>query len=189
MPGEPQEDGDERLIARIATGDRAAMDALCGRHLRSMYRFAVGLCGGDAALAEDAVQEALVAIWRHAGTFGGVHPRAWMLTITRNALRQQLRRRGAVAEPEDEGEVSLEAAGFGSPERARSFLGALESRDELRVALGQLSDGERALVLLVDGEGASLEEAAAALEITVAATKSRLHRARLRLMAALTEPS
>ena len=50
---------------------------------------------GDAADAEEAVQDAFVSVWRRAGTFraGAAAPRTWLLTIVRNRCIDELRRR------------------------------------------------------------------------------------------------
>lgn len=187
MPGQPEVD-DARLIALIAQHDSSAMDELVRRHGAALFRHARSMAGGDATLAEDALQDTLMAVLQHAATFRGEHPRAWLFTIARNAVRRQARRRGIVAETfEPRDGTSLEAAGFGSPERAACFERAVESRELVRKSLALLSDTERDVIALVDVEGLSLEETAAALELSLAATKSRLHRARLHLMALLTE--
>jgi RNA polymerase sigma-70 factor (ECF subfamily) len=55
----------------------------------------------------------------------------------------------------------------------------------MELALGQLDEEEREVVVLRDLEGLSGEETAAALGVSLAAMKSRLHRARLRLVAAV----
>lgn len=187
MPGQPEVD-DARLISLVAHGDADAMDALVRRHGAALFRHARAMSSGDVALAEDALQEALVSVMKHAGTFRGEHPRAWLFTIVRNAVRKQARARGVVAEPpEHETAASLEAAGFGSSERASCFSQALESRELVRKSLAELAPSERDVIALVDVEGLSLEEAAVALELSLPALKSRLHRARLRLMSILSE--
>lgn len=161
------------------------MDALVARHAGPLFRYARAVAGGDAALAEDAVQEAFVSIWRHAAGFAGGSAGAWLATITRNAVRREARRRGRVESHEEDGDVSLAAAGFGSASCAQNFERAIESKERVHKALLALGEREREVVLLVDVRGLTVEEAAGALEVSVAATKSRLHRARLRLMAAL----
>jgi RNA polymerase sigma-70 factor (ECF subfamily) len=186
LPNQPEVD-DARLIAAVAANDRSAMEQLVRRHGPALFRHARSVLGGDATLAEDVLQETLVAVMRHAGTFRGEHPRAWLFTIARNAARRQARSRGVVLEASADGEPTLSAAGFGSEERARSFERAVESRELVQNGLASLNEHERDVVLLVDVEGFSLEEAATALDLSLAATKSRLHRARLRLMSILSD--
>ncbi len=179
---------DRGLIARVAARDHGALRALVDRHSVAMHRHARAL-SGDGAMAEDAVQEAFVSVWSHAETFRGEHPsaRAWLFSIVRNAVRAQARGRTR-ATPLGSDDVSElgERAGFGDPGRGRSLERALESRDAVGKGLASLGEDDREVVLLVDGEGFAVEEAAASLGLTLAATKSRLHRARLRLVSILS---
>ncbi|MFO0761472.1 MAG: RNA polymerase sigma factor [Byssovorax sp.] len=174
---------DVTLIARIAARDEDALEALFVRHYAPMSRHAA-LLSGDAALAEDALQEAFVAVWQHASTYRGPSPRAWLYTVARNALRRQIRMRSA-----DSDALSLEElgerAGWGDSEAGSRVLAAIESRVSVREALAGLDPSDREVLSLIDVEGLSLDEAATALDLTLAALKSRLHRARLRFVARL----
>lgn len=175
--------GDADLIARATTGDRAAFDELTRRHQAAVFRFTRSIAS-DVAAAEDALQETFLAAWKSAATFRGTgSARPWLLTIARNAVMRQHRKH--VDEPDDLEPLSQlgEEAGWGStddPER-----GAIESerREILDRALARLSSTDREILLLRDAEGLSGEEAAAVLGIPLAAMKTRLHRARLRLTA------
>jgi RNA polymerase sigma-70 factor (ECF subfamily) len=88
-------------------------------------------------------------------------------------------------------EESLEelalAAGWGSPFDAEQARALAERRTLVAEALATLSDADRDLLWWRDALGLSGEEAAAALGQSLAAMKSRLHRARLKLVAALRE--
>lgn len=136
--------------------------------------------------AEDALQEAFISAWRSARTFAGTgSARAWILTIARNALHRHYRRR--VGEPA--GHVPLDQlgadAGWGTVASPDELLERIEDRDLLARALAALPDPDREVLILRDLEGLSGEETATALQISVQAMKSRLHRARLRLAARL----
>lgn len=178
-------ESDARLIERIARGERAALDPLVRRHWASMYRYASRV-SNDASVAEDALQDTFLAVLEHAGTFRGEgSARAWLYTLARNALRRRYRRR--LDEPgRFEGLEDVEGlgaqAGFGTE---LAFLASLEDRDEIARALSRLTPDDREVLALVDAEGLTVEEAAAALELGTAALKSRLHRARLRFMGAM----
>lgn len=76
-------------------------------------------------------------------------------------------------------------AGWGSTLGDEAFAQRLTDRLALEEAFQALAPEEREVLVLRDIEGFSAEEAAAALELSVAALKSRLHRARLRLAAQL----
>jgi RNA polymerase sigma-70 factor (ECF subfamily) len=184
--GAPPDGADAALIERIAGGDRRAFGAFVERHWARLYRCALAT-SGDGAAAEDAIQEAFIAVWRSAASFRGGSARAWLFTIARNAACHEIRRRSG----EQEGLVSLEdlgtAAAWDGPSSGDRVLRSLEDRDRLRKALAALSPEDQDALLLLDVEELKAEEAACALGVGVGAVKSRLHRARLRLVAQLAK--
>ena len=175
---------DAELLERSASGDRDAFSELMDRHTEPVHRLLRSL-GADPQDAEDALQDCFVSAWRNAGTFRGDHTaRGWLFSIARNALRRQHRRR--VGEPD--ALESLEALGAGAGWGVASdFRHRFEARDELDWALSRIPEEERRVVELRDLHGFTGEETAEALELSVAAMKSRLHRGRLRLMQLLRE--
>ena len=76
---------DEELIRQAASEDGAAVMALYDRHNRQAFGLAYRILG-DAATAEEVVQDAFLALWRNARSFdtsrGGV--RTWLMTIVHN---------------------------------------------------------------------------------------------------------
>lgn len=177
-------DDDVTLLARVGQRDSAALRVLFDRHAPALLRYAMAIAH-DRALAEDAVQEAFAALWQHADGFRHESsPRSWLFTIARNALHRRFRRK-----IERDTNASLEElgadAGWGDASAQRSVHERIESDDCVRHALGQLDDEDREVLALVDVEGLSTEEAAQTLSLSVAALKSRLHRARLRFVAAV----
>jgi RNA polymerase sigma-70 factor (ECF subfamily) len=170
---------DEDLVARCSRGDRAAFDLLVDRHGAALYRFARRRCGG-AGLAEDAVQDGLLAAWRGASTFRGeAAARTWLFQVVLHACRRGSRRRAG--EP-DLHERLEEAEGLPSGDPAADVrVDARRTTRALEQALAVLPDESREVLLLRDVEGLSGEEAAEVLGITLAAMKSRLHRGRLEL--------
>jgi RNA polymerase sigma-70 factor (ECF subfamily) len=175
---------DEELLKRTAAGDREAFDVIVMRHQAAVFRFARAATGGPAA-AEDVLQETFLAAWRAAGTFQGRSAvRTWLLTIARNQAWHHRERAGRL--PVDD--VPLpelgEAAGWGSESPEEGVL-LSERRDRLAGSLSALAPEEREVLVLRDLEELTGEETAAALGIGLAAMKSRLHRARLRLAAEL----
>ena len=149
-----------------------------------MFRYAEHT-SHNASAAEDALQDTFLAVLEHAHTFRGEgSARAWLYTLARNAVRKRFRKR-ADAPHEDDSETieSLgTAAGFGGD---FGFLSSLEDREEIHRTLALLSEEDREILAVVDAEGLSIEEASEAMALSVAAVKSRLHRARLRFMAAM----
>jgi RNA polymerase sigma-70 factor (ECF subfamily) len=85
------------LIQRLARGDRRALESFYERHGGLALALAQRALG-DRDLAEDAVQEAFVALWRHAGEFDATRcaPRTWLLSIVRNRCIDELRKRSSL---------------------------------------------------------------------------------------------
>lgn len=186
MPVEESENvlTDEELLKRTAAGEREAFDALVVRHQAAVFRFARAATEGAAA-AEDVLQETFLAAWRAAGTFQGRSAvRTWLLTIARNQAWHQREREARL--PMDD--VPLpelgEAAGWGDQNPEEGVLRS-QRRECLARALEALGPEEREILVLRELEELTGEETAAALGIGLAAMKSRLHRARLRLAAEL----
>lgn len=182
---EPPEQG---LIERAAHGDRSAFAALVALHRGAVYRVALRLTR-DAALAEDILQDTFLvamkelATWRREGTL-----RAWLYAIARSRVLMARRRRAG--EPERwESNDSLEVlgleAGWGAPMEAEALATRVQERSALEAALESLEPADREVLTLRDVEGLSGEETARTLGVSQAAMKSRLHRARLRLVAAV----
>lgn len=191
MPGEEQVDRD--LIERVRAGDSAAFDSLVERHQHAVRRVARQICG-DAELGDDAAQEAFVTAWQHLDSWRGDGSfLAWLLTVTRHAALRMVRRRAGEPtrfEPVDTAADDLPslgaAAGWGAPSPERHADAAEQLRAVSR-ALASLTPADREVIVLRDIEGLSGDEAAEVLELPLRTMKTRLHRARLRLMAALAE--
>ena len=143
-----------------------------------LLRVARSLTGNDAD-AEDLVQDTLIRAHNGIDRFDGRHPRAWLLTILRNAHVNRHRRRRPILlrDPDLTFDRASQAAG---PERTDAFVD-LELDAELSRALGRLSEPFRLVVELVDIQGLSYAEAAEVLGIPPGTVMSRLHRARARL--------
>lgn len=181
----PTDSDEAALLARVADGDRVALGALVDRYQDSVLRFARSLVRTDAE-AEDVLQETFLAALRGAAGYrGDGSVRGWLLTIARHAAYKR-RRKEAAYESEDGHDLERlgEQAGFG--ELSPSPLEALaqeEARQRVRAALMRLDPIDREVLLLRDIEGLDGAETAAALGLGLAAMKSRLHRARLRMAA------
>lgn len=136
---------------------------------------------GDPTDAEDLVQETLVRAYRAIDRFDRRYPRAWLLTIQRNAWINMNRRRRPQLLDADDDIHAVPATGADGRSGAEEHVidGVLDA--ELAAGLRALSDNHRAVVLLVDVEGLSYQEAADVLAIPTGTVMSRLHRARKRL--------
>jgi RNA polymerase sigma-70 factor (ECF subfamily) len=129
--------------------------------------------------AEDLVQETLIRAHRNIERFDGRHPRAWLLTILRNANINRTRRRRPelLRDPDRTFAESTEGA---SDDSADGFI-ELGFHHALERALDSLDEPFRQVVELVDIQGLSYADAAAALGVPPGTVMSRLHRARNRL--------
>jgi RNA polymerase sigma-70 factor, ECF subfamily len=180
---------DERqLVQEACHGDARAFGELVSLHRGPVFRFARRLMKDEAA-AEDVLQETFLtahrrlATWRGEGSF-----KSWLFAIARSEVLMQRRRR--VGEPnawepmESLPELGAEA-GWGQAMDPQALAERLEAKAHLETALATLDEAEREVLLLRDVEGLSGDETAAALGLSLPAMKSRLHRARLRLVAAV----
>jgi RNA polymerase sigma-70 factor, ECF subfamily len=148
-------------------------EALVGAisHLRAFARsFA-----NDPQRADDLVQETLVKAWNSRDSFTpGTNFRAWLFTILRNVYFSQHRKlRREVDDPDDQYQNSLAV----QPEQ----YGHLDMAD-FKTALLTLPPDQREALVLVGAEGFSYEEAAQICGCAVGTIKSRVNRARNRLV-------
>lgn len=149
-----------------------------------LYRVARSITRHDAD-AEDLVQETMLRAFRAIERFDGRHPRAWLLTIMRNAQASRFRRRrpSLLNDPDEAADRAISMADEGpGPEAVvleRGFDAVVES------AYLDLPDVFREVVDLVDLGGLSYQEAAEVLEVPQGTVMSRLHRGRKRMREAL----
>ena len=177
-----QTTSDEVLIARIAGGDRLAMQVLFARHHVRVYRFVLRLVRNEAT-AEDLISDVFLDVWRQAGKFEGRSAvSTWMLSIARFKALSALRRRPE-QELDDETAEQLEDQSD-DPEVA---LAKKDKAAVLRQALSKLSAEHREIVDLVYYHEKSVEEVAGIVGIPEATVKTRMFYARKKLSELLKE--
>lgn len=133
-----------------------------------------------AADAEDLVQDTLIRAFKSIHTFDGAHPRAWLLTILRNTqINRTRRRRPELLDDQDEAYERL--ADDATADTPEALVVGQQFDAVVTDALGRLPEKFRAVVELVDVEGLTYQDAAAALGVPVGTVMSRLHRARKRI--------
>jgi RNA polymerase sigma factor (sigma-70 family) len=175
---------DEAILASVARGDDTALAELYDRFGTPAYRLAVRILR-DPALAQDAVQDAFLTVWRTAASFdarrGSVS--TWVLTLVHrravDIVRREDRRR---ARPLDDAPV---ASGDATDESA-------ELRDERRrvqAALSVLTDAEREAIELAYYGGLTQTEIAERLGVPLGTVKSRMFAGLAKLRDALAEPA
>jgi RNA polymerase sigma-70 factor (ECF subfamily) len=169
---------DAELLRAVGHGDEKAFATLVDRHAPYLFGVAHGLTGGNAADAEDLVQETLLAALN--GKFRGESAvRTWLVAIlVKKAamLRRSAGRRGphlslAGGASDKSGSREIEVP-------VRSEASSTEAKLDLTAMLQTLTPGHRAVIVLRELEGMSYEEMAAALGVPRGTVESRLHRAR-----------
>ncbi len=136
---------------------------------------------GDPTTAEDLVQETVLRAYRAMDRFDGRHPRAWLLTILRNTWRNMHRRVQPQLLRSEDDILSVAAHGADGRSGAEEHVVDHMIDAELVAGLRDLSEHHRAVVLLVDIDGLTYQEAADVLGVPPGTVMSRLHRARTRL--------
>ena len=167
---------DAGLLGRISQGDEDAMAAFYRAHGRVVLA-QVLLVAGERVLAEEIVQDTMLAVWRGAGSFRGESSvRSWVIAIARRQTRDRLRsRRLRVV---DDAFLADQPGSGPGPE-----VTALDRAElaEVKGAIRELAVAHREVLGLAFGSGLSLPEVAGVLEIPVGTVKSRLAAARTAL--------
>jgi len=169
---------DGQLIVRVAAGDHGAFDELHVRYSRAVLGLALRRIG-DRGRAEDATQDAFVAIWRSARTYNPDRGKGapWLYAVARNAITDGLRRTPEpVAEPQDGPGREPDPA----DEAEASWTAWVVHR-----ALEALPDHERPVIELAYWSGLSQSEIASRLAIPLGTVKTRTRSALARLADAL----
>jgi RNA polymerase sigma-70 factor (ECF subfamily) len=181
---------DEELLERLAvTADEAALSELYDRYQASMYGLAMRITN-DAGMAQDAMQEAFVGIWRNASRYaaGRASVRTWMLSITHHRAVDLLRRRRQTSPlPETEGAGTVGEA-FRAPDVWPEVSRAIDA-DAVREAMAGLPDAQRETIELAYFGGLTQNEIAARTQAPLGTIKSRTRLGLLALRRALEEPT
>ena len=170
-----KDNSDEALVAKIAAGNRLAMQVLFARHHARIYRFVLRLLGSE-ALAEDVTSEVFLDVWRQAHRFEARSAvTTWLLAIARHKALAELRRRPEP--PSDAG--SMDAS---DPADNPEATFAIKHRGEiLRNCPTRLSPRHREIIDLVYYHEKSVQEAAAILGVPGNTVKTRMFHARKKL--------
>jgi RNA polymerase sigma-70 factor (ECF subfamily) len=174
---------DEALVALAARAEQSALAELYDRYGRTAYGLALRVLR-DQALAEDAVQEAFLTVWRTASRFMPERGKAstWILTLVHrravDAVRREQRRRA------DSLELAAEPAVEGAEEDAFLRL----QRERVQSVLRQLPDAQREALELAYYGGFSQSELAERLGQPLGTIKSRMFGGLSRMRELLGEP-
>jgi RNA polymerase sigma-70 factor (ECF subfamily) len=183
----PNDAEEAQLILAAKAGDHRAFEDLLATYESRIYRCGLRMMG-TADAAADILQEVALKMYRHLGQFEArARFATWLMTIAINQCRMTLRnskkeRRVESLDAPSESEDSTVYPEFPDwhPNPEQLYAKA-EVETILNEALQQLTPSYREVFLLCDAEEFSMQEAAQILDVTLAAVKSRLHRARLQL--------
>ncbi len=151
-------------------------------HSARVYRLAYRLTGNQYD-AEDLTQEVFVRVFRSLSTYTPGTFEGWLHRITTNLFLDMVRRRARIRF-----EGMADDAHERLPGREPSPQQLVDDRSfdgDVQAALDQLPPDFRAAVVLCDIEGLSYEEIAATLDVKLGTVRSRIHRGRAQLRAAL----
>ncbi len=166
-------DPDMKTIQAMAAGDARALDDLYAQHGPGLLSYLVARLS-NRPLAEEVLQDVMLAAWTHASNFrGDSSVRTWLLVIARNrAINAQRRYAPTLVTLSDTNDIrSPDTGPFEAV--AREF-----DRKAVRDALRHLPDNHREILVLFFYHQLSGPEIAQVLEISPGTVKSRLHRAK-----------
>ena len=172
----------QRLDAEAVGWEPPSWDEIVRTHSQRVYRLAYRLTGNQHD-AEDLTQEVFIRVFRslssyQPGTFEG-----WLHRITTNLFLDMMRRRARIRF-DSLGEDADDRLPGREPSPERIFTDTHMDAD-IEAALAALAPEFRAAVVLCDIEGLSYEEIAATLDVKLGTVRSRIHRGRSQLRAAL----
>ena len=185
MPRDLAHLSDEAVVALVARSDEVALGELYDRFGRIAYGLALRVLR-DPGLAEDAVQEAFLQIWRGAERFVPERAKAsaWIMTLVHrravDAVRREERRR---AEPLEEA-----AAVAGTEGSAEDLAWLRFERERVQAALSRLPDQQREALELAYYGGFTQSELAERLGQPIGTIKSRMFAGLTRLRELLDSP-
>ncbi len=158
---------DHELIEAAQAGDGAALGELLTTSRQDLRRYAEYHCVVNDV--EDAVQESLILVSRRLGDLRKTEAfTSWLFRIVKHECNRM--RRGWRMLTNQDIDESIQPVAACDPNELRQDIGRM---------LAQLPAHYRAILLMRDVEGLSLNETAERLGLELAATKSRLHRARV----------
>ncbi len=185
--------GDPELVALAGSGQRGAFRYIMQRCNQRLFRVARGVLNDDAE-AEDAVQEAYVRAFENLALFRGeASVLTWLTRIVLNEAYGRLRQRRTHVDVEQIDAASVRGAQivpfpsrFGHEDPAAAATRG-QMRELIEGAVAQLPEPFRIVFVLREIEECSIEETARCLDIRPETVKTRLHRARRLLRAALQD--
>lgn len=183
----PQQQIDCEMLARVAGGDQHAFGQLYDRLSGPLYSLALRMLG-DAAEAQDAMQDVFLQVWRRAPTYDAAQSSvfSWAVRMTRSRVIDRLRARGRrlrviAASTDDESHDKLPPAFASSAESAADSAERNEEATRVRSSLKELPAEQREAIELAFFNDLTHDEIAAQLGQPLGTIKSRIRRGLLKL--------
>ena len=182
VSSEYEASAEEALLAMFNDGDARALESLLIRREKWLWNVAKKVIR-DESLAEEALQEALVLIWKNAHTFRGESQvSTWMYQIVSRSCidvlrKEQVRSHASLNELEQFDDIG----------GTSSFENALVDGLAVHAAMLEIEPAQRDVIQLIDLDGMSVQEASQALGIPVGTVKSRAARGRESLKIVLSK--
>lgn len=176
---------DERLIARVAEGDRHAFEVLYERYASTVYGLTLKILG-DREAAEEAVQEIFWRVWRRLGSFDRTRSFApWLFGIAHNYCIDELRRRKVRPQSVYEDETNPILSDIPDEMDVGEVAVLAEQGRIVRSALEQLPEEQRQALLLAYFGGLTQQEIAVRLGNPLGTVKTRMRLGLQKLRAVL----
>ena len=169
---------DTNLLERISKGDRDAFAELYQSYQPRLIKFCTRILKNDVALAADIVDEAMIEVWKSAGSFSGrSQPSTWIHSITRYRLIGYLRKNKELFHGDSSDWENIEDETL-LPDEAMILS---EKNKRILQCLEKLSSKHRQVVELVYFKEFSIKHTATTLNISENTVKTRLFYARTKL--------
>lgn len=172
---------DSLLYERVRGKDKAALEELYDRYEKMLFSYLYKMTG-DRDLAEEALQEVFIKIWRGTGTYNESKGKfvAWLVTMSRNAAVDLIRKQKKPSVPLDE------VAEVESTETSvEETVEVKEKREQIHEAVRHLSDEQQKMVDLFYFKGYTHETIAEKCGIPLGTVKSRIRLALKKLKTSL----
>jgi len=174
---------DTILLKKIADGDRSAFTELYLSYQPRLIKFCSRMLKNDVALAADIADEALIEVWRSAGSFSGLsQPSTWIHSIARYRMIGYLRKNKEILQDDNFEQLNIEDTDLLPDEEV-----IISERDQQIVEdLGKLSEKHREVIELVYYRELSIKDISEMLGISENTVKTRMFYARKHLKSLLS---
>ena len=171
------------LLTKIAEGERDAFTELYKIFQPRLIKFCNRMLKNDIALAADMADEAMIEVWKSAGSFSGLsQPSTWIHSIARFRVIGYLRKSREVLQDDNFEQLNIEDTDL-LPEEEMVIT---ERNNELVDSIGKLSEKHREVIELVYFRELSIKEISEMLSVSENTVKTRMFYARNHLKAILS---